>query len=179
MRAGFYTLKGTVGIENTRNLPTWHAWTKQSANPAWKSPPSGSLWSKRSQYPRGKEIPLAHSLLSYIFHSSLQLHTHLLFWFFFLAPISGFSWFLFLLCCWFIVSDSICYWIISSYLCFWVMNFFEFFSLVIANFSNISRCPNPILGTYSLVPPLICFHLKTETEPVSETLGYFIVSCIF
>jgi hypothetical protein len=48
-----------------------------------------------------------------------------LFWLLFLAPISGFSWFLFLPCCWFIVSDSIWHWIISSYLwseswIFWV-----------------------------------------------------------
>jgi hypothetical protein len=148
MRPGFYTLKATVGIQNIRNLPTWRAWTSKSANPSWKSPPSGSLCSKRKSLPYRKRD--TSSLFSpFNFHISLPLHTCLLFCLFFLATKSGFSLFLFLPCFWFRFSDSIWYWIISSYPCFWAMNFFGFLSFVIADFSNICRCPNPNLDTYN------------------------------
>jgi hypothetical protein len=41
MRPRFYTLKAIADIGNKRNLPTWPAWTTQSANLAWKSPHLG------------------------------------------------------------------------------------------------------------------------------------------
>jgi hypothetical protein len=35
MTLGFWKLKATAGIENTKNRPIWHAQPIQSANPVW------------------------------------------------------------------------------------------------------------------------------------------------
>jgi hypothetical protein len=42
MKLGFWKLKVTAGIANTKNRPIWHAHPIQSANPVWTFLSSGS-----------------------------------------------------------------------------------------------------------------------------------------
>jgi hypothetical protein len=103
---------------------------------------------KESQYPIGKDLPLAHPLRSYILLQLLIHHSPLLFAVF--PPLSvlefvhGFSpyhivvWFIFLLH--FMLKILFVSLLLS-------LVWFGFLAIVTAIFSNISRYPNPTLDT--------------------------------
>jgi hypothetical protein len=69
MKLGFWNLKVTAGIGDTRNQPIWHAYLIRSANPVWTFLPSGSPLSAMKSPTHKDQYMTVSSWVSISFYS--------------------------------------------------------------------------------------------------------------